>query len=336
MSTSSNRPEDVPSDANEHCPGTNSEMAGRGSACAGCPNQSVCASLPRGPVLDPDQEVIDARLKNIKHKILVLSSKGGVGKSTVSAQLAFALAARGYQVGLLDIDICGPSIPTMLGLTGQSVHQSLNGWEPVYVEDNLGVMSIGFLLPNADDSIIWRGPRKNAMIKQFCKDVWWGSDPIDFLIVDTPPGTSDEHLSITSFFKNTLSGADGCVVVTTPQEVACADVRKEIGFCVKVGFPVVGLVENMSGFVCPNCEHCTEVFTPSSGGGRALCERMSVPFLGRIPLDPMLGRCCEEGTSYFRDRDSAGTRALQAVVNGVVAFVGAAAPPAGAGAVAKP
>jgi Mrp family chromosome partitioning ATPase len=134
------------------------------------------------------------RLANVKHKLLVLSGKGGVGKSTVACQLAFALAGQGFQVGLLDVDITGPSVPRMLGLLGHEVHQSAAGWSPVYVDDNLGVMSIGFMLPNADDAIIWRGPKKSGIIKQFLVDVQWGD--LDYLIIDTPPGTSDEHISI--------------------------------------------------------------------------------------------------------------------------------------------
>ena len=177
------------------------------------------------------------KLSQVKHKILVLSGKGGVGKSTVSAQLAFALANQGKQVGLLDIDICGPSIPTMLGLVGQEVHQSASGWSPVYVEDNLGVMSIGFMLPTTDDAVIWRGPRKNGLIKQFLTDVDWGQ--LDYLIIDTPPGTSDEHISIVQYLKAT--NVDGAVIVTTPQEVAMADVRKEINFCKKTGKDIFAL-----------------------------------------------------------------------------------------------
>lgn len=137
---------------------------------------------------------VKQRLAGVKHKLLVLSGKGGVGKSTVACQLAFALAGKGYQVGLLDVDITGPSVPRMLGLLGQEVHQSAAGWSPVYVDDNLGVMSIGFMLPNADDAIIWRGPKKSGIIKQFLVDVQWGE--LDYLIIDTPPGTSDEHISI--------------------------------------------------------------------------------------------------------------------------------------------
>lgn len=180
-------------------------------------------------------EIISTRLSSVKHKILVLSGKGGVGKSTFSAQLAFTLAKDGKQVGLLDVDICGPSIPRMLGLLGEQVHQSASGWSPVYVADNLGVMSIGFMLPSQDDAVIWRGPRKNGLIKQFLSDVDWGD--LDYLIIDTPPGTSDEHISIVTYLKS--AGVDGAIVVTTPQEVSMDDVRKEISFCKKVGMLVI-------------------------------------------------------------------------------------------------
>jgi len=180
--------------------------------------------------------VVSDKLAEVKHKLLVLSGKGGVGKSTVASQLAFALASQGNSVGLLDVDICGPSIPRMLGLTAAEVHQSGSGWTPIHVttlppecEGELLVMSIGFMLPDKDGAVIWRGPRKNGLIKQFLMDVDWGA--LDFLIIDTPPGTSDEHLSIIQYLRG--AGIDGAVVVTTPQEVAMADVRKEINFCKK-------------------------------------------------------------------------------------------------------
>lgn len=211
------------------CVGPNSELAGKAPSCVGCPNQAACASGEAKS--DPALTVVQERMSLIKHKILVLSGKGGVGKSTFSAQLAFALAQQGKQVGLLDIDICGPSIPRMLGLVGHEVHQSASGWSPVYVEDNLGVMSIGFMLPSKDDAVIWRGPRKTGLIKQFLTDVVWNE--LDYLIVDTPPGTSDEHISVVQYLKN--SKIDGAIVVTTPQEVSMADVRKELNFCKKTG-----------------------------------------------------------------------------------------------------
>jgi Mrp family chromosome partitioning ATPase len=261
----------IPTDANEGCVGPNSAQAGKSSGCAGCPNQSACSS-GEAKVADPSLAFVAERMSLIKHKVLILSGKGGVGKSTFSAQLAFALASRGKQVGLLDVDICGPSIPRMLGLLGHEVrlviyfyeftiskfffqeftdrsslmitqvHQSAEGWSPVYVDDNLGVMSIGFMLPSADDAVIWRGPRKNGLIKQFLTDVVWNE--LDYLIIDTPPGTSDEHISIVQYLKSTA--VDGAVVITTPQEVSMADVRKELNFCKKTGIPVLGIVENMA------------------------------------------------------------------------------------------
>lgn len=209
-----------------------------------------------------DVPIIAQRLERVRYKVLVLSGKGGVGKSTFSAQLAFALAQdENTQVGLMDIDICGPSIPRLLGLEGEQVHQTASGWSPVYVEENLGVMSVGFMLQDPSEAVIWRGPKKNGLIKQFLRDVDWGE--LDYLVVDTPPGnavmcivlkvsgTSDEHLSIVQYLKE--AKITGAVVVTTPQEVALMDVRKEINFCKKVGVPVIGVVENMSGFVCPKC-----------------------------------------------------------------------------------
>jgi Mrp family chromosome partitioning ATPase len=232
-------------EVNSTCVGPQSEMAGKASSCAGCPNQSSCASGEAK--VDPALEAVKDRMSLVKHIILVLSGKGGVGKSTFSAQLAFALAQKGKQVGLLDVDICGPSIPRMLGLVGHEVHQSASGWSPVYVEDNLGVMSIGFMLPAQDDAIIWRGPRKNGLIKQFLTDVNWNE--LDYLIVDTPPGTSDEHISIVQYLK--ASHIDGAIVVTTPQEVSMADVRKELNFCRKTGIPVLGVVENMADIKIP-------------------------------------------------------------------------------------
>jgi Mrp family chromosome partitioning ATPase len=229
----------------------------------------------------------------VKRKILVLSGKGGVGKSTISAQLSFGFAAREMDVGLLDVDICGPSVPRMLGGQGQDVHQSGDGWQPVYVSDRLAVMSIGFMLPNQDDAIIWRGPRKNGLIKQFLTDVNWG--PLDCLFIDTPPGTSDEHLSIVTYLQE--ASLDGAVIVTTPQEVALMDVRKEINFCKKVNLPVIGVVENMSGFVCPSCGHEETIFAPTTGGAEGMCTSMGVPFLGKVPLDGRVAKAGDSGMS---------------------------------------
>ncbi|KAK3626730.1 cytosolic Fe-S cluster assembly factor nbp35 [Elasticomyces elasticus] len=297
----------------EHCPGPESNLAGKDDACAGCPNQAICASAPKGP--DPDIPIITQRLAGIKHKILVLSGKGGVGKSTFSTLLAHAFASNSANtVGIMDTDICGPSIPKMMGVEAETIHVTSTGWEPVWVSDNLGVMSVQFMLPNRDDAVIWRGAKKNGLIKRFLMDVEWGS--MDYLVVDTPPGTSDEHLSVNSYLKE--SGVDGAVLVTTPQEVALLDVRKEIDFCKKAGIRILGLVENMSGFVCPKCTHTSEIFRATTGGGRRLAQDMKIPFLGAVPLDSRIGMACDFGESFFDNfPDSPTCKALKEVVKNV-------------------
>ncbi|OAL54520.1 P-loop containing nucleoside triphosphate hydrolase protein [Pyrenochaeta sp. DS3sAY3a] len=279
----------------EHCPGPESQQAGQADSCAGCPNQAICASAPKGP--DPDIPLITARLSSVSHKILVLSGKGGVGKSTFSTMLSHGFASHpDNMVGLMDTDICGPSIPKMMGVEDETIHVSGDGWEPVWVKENLGVMSVQFMLPNRDDAVIWRGPKKNGLIKKFLKDVCWGD--LDFLVVDTPPGTSDEHLSVNSFLK--ASGVDGAVLVTTPQEVALLDVRKEIDFCRKASIPILGIVENMSGFVCPGCKHESQIFRASTGGAERLAKDEGIPFLGAVPLDPRIGMACDYGESFLQ------------------------------------
>jgi Mrp family chromosome partitioning ATPase len=293
------------------CPGTSSDQAGQADACAGCPNQQACKTAPKGP--DPAIPFINDRMNTIRRKILILSGKGGVGKSTVTAHLALALAHRQEnQIGVMDIDVCGPSIPRLFGLQHETVHQSNYGWSPVYALDNVGVMSIQFMLPSPDEAVIWRGPKKNGLIKQFLRDVNWGD--LDYLLVDTPPGTSDEHISIAQYLKE--SGIDGAVLVSTPQEVALQDVRKEINFCRKTGIPILGVVENMSGFVCPNCEERHEVFPAVTGGVQAMCTQMHVDYLGSIPLDPRLGQACDRGQSFMETYpDALVTKAYQQVVD---------------------
>lgn len=291
---------DLPANAPEHCPGPESEDAGKADSCAGCPNQEICASSkPAGP--DPDQGRIEERMACVKHKILVLSGKGGVGKSTVSSMLSKTLSMDpNKNVALLDIDICGPSVPRIMGLEGENVHHSGSGWSPVFVKDNLAVMSVGFLLASPDDAVIWRGPKKNGLIKQFLRDVDWGDT--DYLIVDTPPGTSDEHLSVVQYLKS--SGIDGAVIVTTPQEVALLDVRKEITFCRKVDVPILGVIENMASFKCPKCQTTTRIFPPSTGGAEQMARDLQVPFLGSIPLDPRVARSCDEGLDLSAEPDA--------------------------------
>ncbi|XP_046856730.1 cytosolic Fe-S cluster assembly factor NUBP2 homolog isoform X2 [Xenia sp. Carnegie-2017] len=235
-------------------------------------------------------------LSSVKHIFLVLSGKGGVGKSTVASQLACALYSRGKKVGLLDIDLCGPSIPRLMKLEGSNVHKCSDGWVPVYTrpDQRLGVMSIGFLLANRDDPVVWRGPKKNSMIKQFISDVFWGD--LDYLVIDTPPGTSDEHITVVESLQP--FSPDGAILVTTPQAVSIDDVRRELSFCRKTNLSILGIIENMSGFICPHCSECSNVF--SSGGGKALARLCNVSFLGNVPLDPKLARCIEESEDFLQ------------------------------------
>jgi len=237
-----------------------------------------------------DDEKIKKRLAMIKHKVLVLSGKGGVGKSTIAVNLAVALATAGKKVGLLDVDIHGPSVPKLLGVEGFPLHGTEESLHPLEIGDNLRVMSIGFLLKESDDAVIWRGPMKFGAIKQFLGDVEWGE--LDYLIVDSPPGTGDEPLTIAQL----ISDADGAVIVTTPQDVALIDVRKCISFCRQLELPVIGVVENMSGFYCPHCGEKTDIF--KGGGGKKMAEEMGVPFLASVPIDPSIVSLSDEGKPY--------------------------------------
>ncbi|KIJ66337.1 hypothetical protein HYDPIDRAFT_109337 [Hydnomerulius pinastri MD-312] len=231
---------------------------------------------------------VSRRLKSVKHIIIVCSGKGGVGKSSVSTQLALSLHASPShpRVGILDVDLTGPSIPRMLGLDGHGVHQSSDGWVPVYAdaqgggEPRLACMSVGFLLKKRGDSVVWRGPKKNAMIRQFLSDVRWGE--LDYLVVDTPPGTSDEHLSLLEHLAPAHPKLSA-VIVTTPQAVALLDAMKCLSFTRAVKLPVLGLIENMSGYVCPCCGEISNVF--STGGGEEMARREGLMFLGTMPVD---------------------------------------------------
>jgi len=275
-------------------------------------------------------------LDNIRNILLVLSGKGGVGKSSVTTQLALTLSLQGHTVGVLDIDLTGPSIPRFFGIEDAKVRQAPGGWIPVDVhgaqtlaahkrvggEDgstteqkeggetaadgqkigSLSCMSLGFILASRSDAVIWRGPKKTAMVRQFLTDVLW--PPLDYLLIDTPPGTSDEHISLLeTLLKNTTPSPAlnphvpflaGAVVVTTPQAISVSDVKKELNFCKKTGIRVLGVVENMAGFVCPNCSECTNVF--SKGGGAVMATEFEVPFLGSVPIDPAFVELVESGT----------------------------------------
>ena len=238
-----------------------------------------------------DSELLRKRMGRIRHKILVLSGKGGVGKSTVSVNLAAALALKGSRVGILDVDIHGPSIPKILDLEGVRLKGSDGVITPVQVNENLSAMSIGLMLRSPDDPVIWRGPMKYNMIKQFLSDVGWSD--LDYLIVDSPPGTGDEPLAVAQLIEN----ADGAVIVTTPQQLAVTDVRKSISFCRQLELPVLGVVENMSGFVCSGCGTAVDIF--KSGGGENMALEMNVPFLGRIPIDRDIVDSCDSGRPYI-------------------------------------
>ncbi|KAG4305454.1 hypothetical protein PORY_001010 [Pneumocystis oryctolagi] len=291
-------------------PGTSSKTAGQATVCKGCPNQEICLTAHPGP--DPDIEWIKKRMETVRRKIFILSGKGGVGKSTFTAQLAWGLSINEKQIGVLDVDFCGPSIPLLMGCDGERIHTSGSGWTPVYVSDNICVMSIGFMLPSPEDAVIWRGNKKNGLIKQFLKDVEWSD--LDYLLIDTPPGTSDEHLSTVNFLKE--SGIDGAVLITTPQETSLLDVRKEIDFCRKVGLPILGIVENMSVFVCPHCHYTSHIFKATTGGARALSEETNTTFLGTIPLDPQIRDACDRGLNFIEEYpDSLTSKAILSIIN---------------------
>jgi len=237
------------------------------------------------------QDQMKTALRGVRNKILVMSGKGGVGKSSTAVNLAFALAQEGKSVGLLDIDIHGPSIPKMLGIEDQRLMSGPHGLEPVPFLHNLKAISIGFLLENSSDALIWRGPMKISLIQQFLKDVNWGD--LDYLIVDCPPGTGDEPISAVQYLTAAGGPVTGAVIVTTPQEVALLDVQKSITFCRRLDLMVFGVVENMSGLVCPSCGEAIPLF--KQGGGRQMAERMKAQFLGQIPIDPAMVIACDNG-----------------------------------------
>jgi Mrp family chromosome partitioning ATPase len=237
-------------------------------------SESTCEHAQPG-----DEGAIRNRLGRIGHTFVVLSGKGGVGKSTVAVNLALSLSAKGFRTGILDTDIHGPSVPKLLGLPGQRLDVAGEEILPMTYFGNVKVVSIGLLLDGNEKAVIWRGPLKAGVIRQFFGNVAWGD--LDYLIVDSPPGTGDEPLSVAPLLSPERSSA---IIVTTPQEVATIDVEKSITFCRHLGLPVFGIVENMSGFVCPHCGQEVDIF--SSGGGKRLSERFGVPFLGSIPLDP--------------------------------------------------
>ncbi len=260
---------------------------------------------------NPVDEELKEKLSKIKHKILVLSGKGGVGKSTVSTNLAVGLSLKGYMVGLLDVDLHGPNIPNMLGLKGVQPSVTPAGAYPVVYSPNLKVMSIGFFA-GENDAIVWRGPLKHRAIQQFLVDIIWGD--LDWLVVDSPPGTGDEVISI----RQLLQKVDGAIIVATPQDVAIADVKRSIKFCNATETPILGIIENMSGFVCPKCGEVVEIF--KSGGAEKLAKDLGIPFLGKIPIDPTVVAAGDEGkpcVEYYPDSPMA--KAFKEVIEKVEA-----------------
>lgn len=251
-------------------------------------NKPVNGIAGQMPEPDPD-ELAKWSLEKIGQKFIVMSGKGGVGKTSVSVNLAIALASKGYSVGLMDVDIHGPDIPRMLGLNGMLSADSDKKMMPLQYGDNLKVVSMESLMQNKDEAIIWRGPVKHTAIRQFIGEVSWGN--LDFLIIDSPPGTGDEPLTVAQLIKDAQA-----VIVTTPQEVALADIRKSISFCKNVNIPIFGIIENMSGFTCPHCGKGVDIF--GTGGGEKTAQSYGIKFLGRIPFDPNMVKCGDQGVPF--------------------------------------
>ncbi len=277
----------------------------------------TCKGQPVGiaekmPEPDPN-ELARQALSEIKQKFMIMSGKGGVGKTSVSVNLAIALADMGFKVGLMDVDIHGPDIPRVLGLTGMMGVDENKRIQPLWYSPNLAAVSIESLMPEKDTAVIWRGPVKHSAIRQFVGDVSWGS--LDFLLIDAPPGTGDEPLTVAQLIKDAMA-----IIVTTPQEVALADVRKSISFCNTVGMRVFGLVENMSGYACPHCGKTADLF--GAGGGERTAAAMGLTFLGRIPFDPRMVVCGDTGVSYQKDNgQSVVTRAFRDIAGAMGSLI---------------
>jgi ATP-binding protein involved in chromosome partitioning len=258
---------------------------------------------------DEQDVAVQDSLNRIRNKLLVMSGKGGVGKTSTSVNLAIALARLGYQVGLMDVDLHGPDVPRVLGLMGMIGLSANHKLDPMQFNDHLKVVSIESLTTSKDEAIIWRGPIKFSAIRQFIADVEWGE--LDFLLIDAPPGTGDEPLTVAQ----TIPDAKA-VIVTTPQEVSLADVRKSISFCRTVKLDILGLVENMSGYICPHCGEQVELF--GSGGGERTANDARIPFLGRIPFDPQVVTCGDKGKSFQETHpDSPVTQAYEKIARNI-------------------
>ncbi|MFP4258379.1 MAG: iron-sulfur cluster carrier protein MrpORP [Desulfovermiculus sp.] len=280
--------------------------------CGSCSSQSGCQS---NKTQEQNDEKLSQCLGRIKNKLVVMSGKGGVGKSSVATNIAVGLSMAGQKVGLLDVDVHGPSVPRILNLGDVKPETGDGCLLPVRWSENLSVMSLGFLLPNKEESVIWRGPIKMSLIRQFLEEVAWGD--LDYLVVDCPPGTGDEPISVMQ-----LLGTDAqAVIVTTPQVLAIDDVRRSVNFCTHTGNPVLGVIENMSGFVCPHCQQTVDIF--NTGGGEKLAAECGVPFLGRIPLDPEMVRSGDMGYAYIKTHDHTPTaQAINAIIKPILNLSG--------------
>ncbi|MFA5271384.1 MAG: Mrp/NBP35 family ATP-binding protein [Candidatus Omnitrophota bacterium] len=255
------------------------------------------------------------KMAKVKHTLIVMSGKGGVGKTTVAVNLAYALSIAGKKVGILDVDLHGPNIAKMLGIEKQSICMHEFGIEPVEVSKNLMAVSIALAGYDPDQPMIWRGPMKAKIIMQFLADVNWGE--LDYLIIDSPPGTGDEPLSVCQLIPN----ASGIIIVTTPQDVAILDARKSVLFAKEIKIPVVGIIENMSGFICPHCHVETDIF--KKGGGEKSAEELKVLFLGRVPFQPEFVDFGDKGTPFvsFKEK-SKSAEVFMAIVDRIKEFVG--------------
>jgi Mrp family chromosome partitioning ATPase len=274
-----------------------------------CENCEVSSNCSAGEKKEHERKRLRESLSHIRRKVMVMSGKGGVGKSTVATNLAASLALQGYQVGILDADLHGPDVPRMLGIEGKHLMGKGGGVEPVEVFAGFKAVSMALLAQEPDKAIIWRGPLKHSAIRQFLGGVNWGN--LDFLFIDLPPGTGDEPLSVSKLIKE----VDGAVIVTTPQEVALLDSRKAVSFSKVINVPVLGIVENMSGMICPHCSESIDLF--KIGGGEKAAEELGVPFLGRIPIDPQVVLSCDSGEPFVAEANEsvAKTAFVQVVQN---------------------
>jgi ATP-binding protein involved in chromosome partitioning len=273
------------------------------SSCGTCDKAGTCSPEEREA---HERERLEKRLVGIRHKLMVMSGKGGVGKTTVAVNLGVIMAREGLRVGLLDADIHGPNVPKMLGVELKPLGGARGGLRPIEVLPNLHIISMAYLIQDKDNPVVWRGPLKHSAISQFISEVEWG--PLDFFIVDLPPGTGDEPLSVAHLIRN----VDGSIIVTTPQDVALLDSRKSVNFSRILKIPVIGIVENMSGMKCPHCGKDIPLF--KIGGGERAAKELNVPFLGRIPIDPEVVQNCDSGMPHVMAYpNSEATKAFQSI-----------------------